>query len=632
MANNRLIVTAGGRASVIDGTYDIFGTNLQSETITVYEDTTANFQGDFARGGDTIRLRDVATDFRVALSGSNVVLTSISDGISVRVPVGTVGIKLIFENAAGQFADERLLRFNGSNVLLGNQAVTATATSLGADTIGPLAPVDLRLALADDTGRTGDNITSRTSFSVVGTGEPRGRVELLSDGLVVGTGDVAADGTFSIRVTARPDFTTSLRARIVDTLGNVGELSAPLNITVDTLSPFAPFFSGRNIIDERSGLTITATVDPGDGVIVVLNGNEIARGLSNDPGTYSFSLPSPIAEVRIVVLFAYDPAGNLSGPSRTITIGTTGADSLTGTTTRDVMVGTTGNDIISGGDGNDLLQGGLGADYLDGSDGGDTLVGGIFFDPAPPSGDGNDTLIGGLGDDVLRGGDGDDILLGGPGNDNLRGDASNDTIDGGDGFDIISYWMLGFTEDLVLDFSGFGAAPSFSFADGRGGIDVISNVERLGLSGGAGNEILVGSLALPNNIGGNEGNDSITGGNQNDYLEGGIGNDSIRGGEGADTIAGLAGTDVLYGGGGADIFSVGDERITDPAAVDIIADFERGIDKIATLDGASFADLVFVARGNDVLIKTVAGNHLALLIGISPAQLTADDFIFPVVG
>jgi Ca2+-binding RTX toxin-like protein len=632
MANNRLIVTAGGRASVIDGTYDIFGTNLQSETITVYEDTTAFFQGDFARGGDTIRLRDIATDFRVSLSGSNVILTSISDGISVRVPVGIVGIKLVFENAAGQFADERQLRFNGTNVVLGNQTVTANAMSLGPDTVGPLAPVDLRLSLADDTGRTGDNITSRTTFSVVGTGELRGRVELLSDGLVAATGDVAADGTFAIRITARADFTTSLQARIVDMLGNVGDLSAPLNITVDTAAPGQPLFSGRGVVDERNGLTITAMVVPGDGVITMLNGNEIARGLANDQGLFALNLPAPVAEVRSVVLLAYDPAGNVSGPSRTVTIGSSAADSLTGTTTRDVMIGSTGNDVISGGEGNDLLQGGLGADYLDGSDGNDTLVGGVFFDPAPPSGDGNDTLIGGLGDDVLRGGDGDDILLGGPGTDNLRGDAGNDTLDGGEGFDFISYWMLGITEDLRLDFSNFGSENSLSFPDGRGGIDFVSNVERLGLTGGSGNDILIGSQTLPNGVGGEEGSDSITGGRQNDSLEGGPGNDTLRGLEGADTIAGQDGTDVLHGGPGADLFIINKARISDADAVDVIADFEKGQDKIMLEEEVGFADLVFVAQGNDVLTKTLAGNNLVLLIGITPAELTADDFLFPIIG
>jgi Ca2+-binding RTX toxin-like protein len=137
---------------------------------------------------------------------------------------------------------------------------------------------------------------------------------------------------------------------------------------------------------------------------------------------------------------------------------------------------------------------------------------------------------------------------------------------------------------------------------------------------------------LPNGVGGEEGSDSITGGRQNDSLEGGPGNDTLRGLEGADTIAGQDGTDVLHGGPGADLFIINKARISDADAVDVIADFEKGQDKIMLEEEVGFADLVFVAQGNDVLTKTLAGNNLVLLIGITPAELTADDFLFPIIG
>lgn len=190
-----------------------------------------------------------------------------------------------------------------------------------------------------------------------------------------------------------------------------------------------------------------------------------------------------------------------------------------------------------------------------------------------------------------------------------NGDAGNDTLDGGEGVDFISYWMLGVTEDLLLDFSNLGSENSFSFPDGRGGIDFVLNVEQLGLIGGAGNDVLIGLQKLPNFVNGSEGNDSLTGGNQDDNLDGGAGNDMLRGLEGADTIAGQEGSDVLYGGPGADLFIVGSHTVTDPNAVDVIADFETGIDKIIADGGLIFSDLTFIARGNDLLIK-----HLQAII------------------
>lgn len=135
MANNRLIVQFGQTAGAIGGTYDIFGSNTGTETVVVYENTIANFQGDFARGGDTIRLRDVATDFTIRLAGSNAQLISTSDGIVATIPVGITGATIQFETAPNVFGDSRTLIFNGTNVTLGGQILTTTATA-----VDPAAP------------------------------------------------------------------------------------------------------------------------------------------------------------------------------------------------------------------------------------------------------------------------------------------------------------------------------------------------------------------------------------------------------------------------------------------------------------------------------------------------------------
>ena len=130
MLNNRIIITPGGSVGAILGVYDIFGTSTGSETVTVFDETTVTLQPDFNRGGDTLRLRDVASDFQILRAGSNVVLTSVSDAVSVTVPVGIAGLKVVFENSAGQLNDERTLLFNGTNVVLGNQVIGFTASQV----------------------------------------------------------------------------------------------------------------------------------------------------------------------------------------------------------------------------------------------------------------------------------------------------------------------------------------------------------------------------------------------------------------------------------------------------------------------------------------------------------------------
>lgn len=130
MLNSRIAITPAGSVSAILGSYDIFGTATGAETVTVFEETTVVLQSDFNRGGDILRLRDVATDFRIVRQGSSVILTSASDAISATVPVGVAGIKVVFENSAGQLTDERILLFNGTNIVLGAQVVGFTESQV----------------------------------------------------------------------------------------------------------------------------------------------------------------------------------------------------------------------------------------------------------------------------------------------------------------------------------------------------------------------------------------------------------------------------------------------------------------------------------------------------------------------
>jgi len=71
------------------------------------------------------------------------------------------------------------------------------------------------------------------------------------------------------------------------------------------------------------------------------------------------------------------------------------------------------------------------------------------------------------------------------------------------------------------------------------------------LSGGDGNDTLLGGLAAASFDGGN-GDDSIAGSSKGDLILGGGGNDTIVGGKGADRVFGEGGADVIYGSAGDD--------------------------------------------------------------------------------
>lgn len=170
-----------------------------------------------------------------------------------------------------------------------------------------------------------------------------------------------------------------------------------------------------------------------------------------------------------------------------LSVGTNGADTLSGLAGRDTLQGNAGDDFLNGNQDNDFLQGNGGADTLHGGQGDDIVRGGQDDDRV--LGDlGNDTLFGDLGRDVVNGGDGDDVLWGGQG-------ANPDTADGGDTLS--------------------GEAGN-DFVNGNGGDDVID--------GGVGADTLHGG----------RGDDVVFGGDGDDVIFGNFGDDTLSGGAGAD--------------------------------------------------------------------------------------------------
>jgi Ca2+-binding RTX toxin-like protein len=256
-----------------------------------------------------------------------------------------------------------------------------------------------------------------------------------------------------------------------------------------------------------------------------------------------------------------------------------GNDSLIGGNSADVLFGGSGNDTLIGGAGNDSLTGDLGNDLLDGGLGTDTIIDvtnsnvtvtatKIPFGAAlgtdtygniegiQITGDGsankfdfrlftgNVTLYGNGGADTLIGGSGNDLLSGDLGNDFLTGGLGDDTLTGGIGLDrLIESADVSWT--LAESLTG-------TFLSGQG-IDSVSDIEQVSLTGGASDNILsAASFSGSVTLDGGNGNDTIQGGDGADSLVGGNGNDSIIGGNGDDSLLGGTGTDVLDGGNGDD--------------------------------------------------------------------------------
>lgn len=116
--------------------------------------------------------------------------------------------------------------------------------------------------------------------------------------------------------------------------------------------------------------------------------------------------------------------------------------------------------------------------------------------------------------DTLNGGEGADRLDGGTGNDSLSGGIGADTLTGGAGDD---RFLISELQDLVIETSGGGtdtvvASFSFSIIDHVEALQIASGVSGITITGGAGNDMLVGN-GLANNIVGGAGDDVILAGN-----------------------------------------------------------------------------------------------------------------------
>ena len=341
-------------------------------------------------------------------------------------------------------------------------------------------------------------------------------------------------------------------------------------------------------------------------------------------------------------------------------IGRDGADVLLGDVGDDVLYGDAGNDNLIGGDGNDVLTGGAGADVINGGLGFDygsyaaaaaavvadlaqpgfnsgDAGGDLFFDTEGLIGSAfNDVLrgnsadnwiYGGTGEDVIFGRDGADVLLGEAGTDylygengadNLIGDLGNDHLTGGGGADILN-------GGDGFDYAHYDGAPAGLT------VDMVNNADNTGEAVGdffVSIEAVVGS-AFDDSIRGNDQVNWLYGGTGNDFLYGRAGNDYLLGGLGTDYLFGGSGTDVLYGEGGADRFVFANGE-----GIDYVMDFSQAQSDAIYLNAASLGVGTFaqvqarmVQSGGDTIIGFGA-DAILVVVGVTPAQFTAADFVF----
>ena len=179
---------------------------------------------------------------------------------------------------------------------------------------------------------------------------------------------------------------------------------------------------------------------------------------------------------------------------------------------------------------------------------------------------------------------------------------------------------IGIVDEFVtfsptLDADGNDAVEVSAF----GVSETVSGVTRIVANAGDGDDslVVVGTLNIPVEFHGEQGNDELVGGSADDILRGGGDDDLIQGREGDDQIFGGAGTNTLEGGDGDDSIDGGDrddfidggdgdDKIKSGAGRDVVFG-RKGFDTINAGDGddevwgGQGTDVIFAGLGNDLV-------------------------------
>ncbi|MEE1656947.1 cadherin domain-containing protein [Microvirga sp. CF3062] len=325
-------------------------------------------------------------------------------------------------------------------------------------------------------------------------------------------------------------------------------------IGIDVIRPYSIFGRGIKIVGNsyRQTLEGTSSSDVLDGG----GGSDTLVGGSGDDTYHVHSLDDVVVEAYDNGHFGIDTI--IADLDYTLSSAVSveivraeaeaGSLSLAGNSNANTLIGNNSGNTLAGGGGLDTLKGGEGDDrfevdnddVVEDAGGRDTLVvtvSGVYtlasgIENAATRGgvDGihltgnvganilsgsslSNTLSGAGGDDDLRGRDGNDVLEGGEGEDSLDGGAGADRMIGGAGIDTAEYQSAKTNVTVSLE------DPNKNSGEAAG--DTFSSIENIVGSDYA--DMLIGSNGAANILSGGLGDDTLIGMGGNDVLKGGNG-------------------------------------------------------------------------------------------------------------
>jgi len=194
--------------------------------------------------------------------------------------------------------DGQTLSVNATDAA-GNTSTPGTTTAM--DTTAPDAPANLQV--------------SAEGTQIAGRAEPGATVEVrAADGTLLGSGVVAADGTFNLTLAPPQVDGQTLSVSATDAAGNA---SAPAQVQAPDIDPGNPGQTTpdapTDVVISHSGTLISGHGEAGAIVSVIdANGNVLGTGTVAEDGTFNVSLSTPQTNGQLLQVTQTDAAGNVS--------------------------------------------------------------------------------------------------------------------------------------------------------------------------------------------------------------------------------------------------------------------------------------------------------------------------------
>ena len=206
---------------------------------------------------------------------------------------------------------------------VGRTSAPSSVYTIGIDTTPPSATDTPAItAFSQDTGATGDHLTSDTSLLIAGTSVAGALIEVFDGGVSLGTTTANGAGSWTYQTTGLAEGSHDFTATATASGSGESAASSALTVTVDTTPPPAPVIAGfsddTGAADGQTSdntLTFTGTADAGSTVNVYSGATIVATGVADGNGDWSATTGTLADGYTSFFARAVDAAGNGSAPS-----------------------------------------------------------------------------------------------------------------------------------------------------------------------------------------------------------------------------------------------------------------------------------------------------------------------------